>query len=957
MPSIVVKFDNPAGDVRFKGFRSGTTAGPITNVTGYEYEDQAPYTTGFPIRGTDSSAGLTEHKANLIFSSVIIPKGSKIENAEIILFAKVQGPQTGNPPMQINISAHDTFETASQDPKSYTSVFTSPVRAEKGTFTLTAGETSYVEKKCNVTGLVQELVNQFDFKRNGEMRLRMTNKSFTVTQQAYPYPRPTTVPPSFTAPSTDFGAQIYAFEQGGERSAKLIVTYSNPCTETLCDDFSYNINSFQDRNLNDPSDAGDQISADTAFPTSDPARIRINAPFGGAGSVNRLDLSCPAGIPHNASGTGEDFGGAGGTFGGGPINDLQWNYRFKIDITSFVINTDPTGQSVHIGLGDSGNAVTSDLAQDYIGFKIGNAGSVGSFNLVGANGIGPDTGGAIEGTFTTPVTTGVFFVELAREGNSAGFSNISCSLFRDKDYSDLIEKVSGITPTGIVGLDRLKFMVKNIDGTGNGLIVVEYGQQIRFPTSAQQQATGKVELKAGSVVALGHAVAREPAVELTTFEDDLESPANFVDTAFFSWTNVGVGFGQNVGNLELDWSANNAITNNATEINLNNTDVVISRDMWTLRFKLDIDVLTNGTSAVENQVFFGLSNASSVSNPPTTNQASLGLMASINNTTVAFRTTWSQLGITPLFSNTTAFSTAVPSVGTVFVEIIRNSTTSMTVNIYSDKTFKTLIESVTDTGVASNIGNFDFIKLSSRSDGTGADSTLNGSIDNLQFFSQLSSVPSNWAEVGIGVEENQTTGVIDWTSIPDGTSKTSVHDLVTPASDISWTLRFKFTIDSQEAFVVPNQGKYFWIGLFDSDQTVDSESTQDFLGFFFSRSTVQGILALAERNGVILSNAGTDLEFSNAIDPVVGDIWYIEIKRTSTTSVECTIYSDSDYTHVVETLTLTISAGITGLRYIGLKNRAVPVTGTGGFNGTVDDVQFWNGQDELELNNNWRVSN
>jgi len=239
MPSIVIKLTNPAQDTRFQGFRSGTTAGPFTNVTSFEIEDAQPYTTGFPIAGLDSSAGLTEDKAQLIFEDAVIPKGSKIESAEITVFAKVLTPQFGNPPMQINFSAFDTVETGAQDPKSYTSLFTVPVRDAKGTITLTAGETSMVEKTADVTELVQELVNQFEFLQQGpgntEMRFRVTNKSFTVTQQAFPYPRPTTI----GGPTTQIQAQIYSSEQGTTKSAKLTVVYSSPCTDTLCDDFTY----------------------------------------------------------------------------------------------------------------------------------------------------------------------------------------------------------------------------------------------------------------------------------------------------------------------------------------------------------------------------------------------------------------------------------------------------------------------------------------------------------------------------------------------------------------------------------------------------------------------------------------------------------------------------------------------------------------------------------------------
>ena len=59
-----------------------------------------------------------------------------------------------------------------------------------------------------------------------------------------------------------------------------------------------------------------------------------------------------------------------------------------------------------------------------------------------------------------------------------------------------------------------------------------------------------------------------------------------------------------------------------------------------------------------------------------------------------------------------------------------------------------------------------------------------------------------------------------------------------------------------------------------------------------------------------------------------------------------------DVTTFGTVVTATIPSTITGLRFIGLKNRNDPVN-TGSMTGTIHDVQFWNGQEELEHKNNW----
>ena len=172
----------------------------------------------------------------------------------------------------------------------------------------------------------------------------------------------------------------------------------------------------------------------------------------------------------------------------------------------------------------------------------------------------------------------------------------------------------------------------------------------------------------------------------------------------------------------------------------------------------------------------------------------------------------------------------------------------------------------------------------------------------------------------------------------------------TPVSDTNWTLRFIYDVNTID--IGSTRTKYFWIGLFSGDETADSETVQDAIAFefFVNSTTPAGRLSLSEKNGVILTGTGTQADFTTV--PSITDIQYIELRRTSATSAECTIYSDQDYTNVVETVTLTIPAGIVSLRYIGLKNRTDPAN-TGSMTGIIDDVQFWNGKDRFEHKNRW----
>lgn len=71
--------------------------------------------------------------------------------------------------------------------------------------------------------------------------------------------------------------------------------------------------------------------------------------------------------------------------------------------------------------------------------------------------------------------------------------------------------------------------------------------------------------------------------------------------------------------------------------------------------------------------------------------------------------------------------------------------------------------------------------------------------------------------------------------------------------------------------------------------------------------------------------------------------YYIQIKRTSSTAYTIGIYSDSAYSTLTEEETGTVSATSTGYRYLLIQNFNASVVDIN-FNGTIDDVQFIDGQ-------------
>ena len=92
------------------------------------------------------------------------------------------------------------------------------------------------------------------------------------------------------------------------------------------------------------------------------------------------------------------------------------------------------------------------------------------------------------------------------------------------------------------------------------------------------------------------------------------------------------------------------------------------------------------------------------------------------------------------------------------------------------------------------------------------------------------------------------------------------------------------------------------------------------------------------------ANAQAWQEFNLTTTPTA-TTYYVEIKRTSATSITLTLYSDSDYTTVIETNTSTISSGIVGLNHItigGWDNGA-----SGIITGRFSDIKIYNGVSSL----------
>ena len=309
-----------------------------------------------------------------------------------------------------------------------------------------------------------------------------------------------------------------------------------------------------------------------------------------------------------------------------------------------------------------------------------------------------------------------------------------------------------------------------------------------------------------------------------------------------------------------------------------------------------------------------------------------------------------------------------PSATTYYVEIILNGDGTAKGSIFSDSNYSTLTETTGNVSISATA--LQYIKCMNNENTSQTGGSLNGTLDDLVFYNGVSSLTSKPTNVQSGsrFEETDTRKIYygalpsvtfedDFSSYADQTafdaswvtsntakfrgnpsndnvdiltsnSYDNIYYDLTSVSDTKWLCRFKVTLTtagSQSLGIC-----YFYIGT-----TIgDANESQSGLGFYFYDNNNNTYATADNGNRPDQTSVVDDL----GINPST-TTYYAEMKRTSATSFTVTLYSDSSYSTSLGTATLTISSGITGLRYF----KIMGYNTTGGLVGTLDDFKFYNG--------------
>jgi len=202
----------------------------------------------------------------------------------------------------------------------------------------------------------------------------------------------------------------------------------------------------------------------------------------------------------------------------------------------------------------------------------------------------------------------------------------------------------------------------------------------------------------------------------------------------------------------------------------------------------------------------------------------------------------------------------------------------------------------------------------------------------------------NWIDNGTPLNKvNTSTGVLDWNAARSGSNEKTVYDLgAGNVSNTAWVLRFKWTIVNHTGGSGSDPDIFF--GLCDTPQTTSiTDSSNTAFGIRAHGAGTNNMYAMSQDNADLWHASSKDYEFTET--PTIGT-YYVEIRKTGSLTGIVTLFSDSNYSITIESSGEIALENTDGLRYIFFANYPLSAS-TPPFNGTVDDLKFYNGISSL----------
>jgi hypothetical protein len=585
----------------------------------------------------------------------------------------------------------------------------------------------------------------------------------------------------------------------------------------------------------------------------------------------------------------------GATVNPGPniVDDEEWTLRFKASITKIDDGADPAEKTVFIGLFDEDQTSGAANSQDglYLAFVIDNT-PTRQFSLGVVDAQTPDVKAFEASSPLGFLTTTLYFAELKRTSSTT----YDFAIYSDSSYSNQLLRFSGTF------------------GGAEDPINLRY---LKIFNNESENGSGSLDITIDDVQFWD---GRSTTCNLSTFFEDFSTSTN--------WTEFGTGLFTITGG-ELVWDSTNDAQNQGLSRDLLSP---VSDDGWQLRGKIDVQNINSGSNSARNKIFIGLADANGNTDSDTAKDW-IGFNIEVNDTVKQFRVQATNNASPNDDAGTTFFSGFSESI--VYFQLKRNSQTSARLDLFSDPNFTNLL-ATQDFVTSSSITGLQYIVIQNGQGNPGSDSTLDGVIDDLDFYnSQI------WADSGTNnfvVELCQRNIQFDAISASnDGI----VYDLGSALDNSKWAMRFDVIFQD----LVDGTATNMFIGMSDSDESAGADDSQAYimarLQFASGQKTISGISDTTNQ-----PNAEPRDDQQN-FTLLEGVKYYFEIIRRSSTEYNVIMYSDENYTFPLTISNCTVSAGVTGLRYVkclGIHSNLA----TGDMIGQIDNVKIWDGVDNAD---------
>lgn len=435
------------------------------------------------------------------------------------------------------------------------------------------------------------------------------------------------------------------------------------------------------------------------------------------------------------------------------------------------------------------------------------------------------------------------------------------------------------------------------------------------------------------------------AAKTPTFEEDWASTPS-------GQTIVGSQVTESSNRINFAFTLNNVANSYSLDLaNVSNMGANLDDEKFVVRFKMFIqDITSNATG----QFVIMLSDTANAQ-PAVTSQNSLGIYTDGRSSddeifTAEYTGTSITLGSEIESMNGTGINL------TRYVEFKRESQTVFRVTFYSDSSYSTVVGTSSTVTAKTTHDALRYFSIGIRQV-SGKVGDFEGYIDDLKVYNGVTTVeniPSqqtatfsddfssdNWTDVGTLCAVNTSTQVLDFDVNDNGVEHSTSYD-VGIVSDEKWTLRWKHTVDAKTQNTTADISLF--VGL--ASNLAESRTATDCITLFSHISTSNaGVYGIRDTNGTGVYVTGSDASFSHAL---TAETIYVELKRTSSTTYECSFYSDSDYKTLIETKTGTVSASTVDLRYIRVFNDSEGSSNSDHvYNGTIDNIKFYNNVTEV----------